>query len=163
MSCSGVKFTFYPHLYLRTCVFPSRNENWNKIYIDKANCADLDTMLGIEEVDPSRVSSESEREGGRVVSFTRWPPLQSGEIYIHTPVCVCARACSRVYIYIYICIYTQGDSGRICNTLGNDNVCEYGRRGRLNFFMSLYRFTCLFSVLMNFGRSCKASPQDAVW
>ena len=27
-------------------------------------------------------------------------------------------------IYIYIYIYIQGDSGGICNTLGNDSMCD---------------------------------------
>ena len=56
---------------------------------------DLDRMLGIEGVDPSGVSSESEREGGKVVSFTHWPPLHIRR-YIYICVCVFVRAC--IYI-----------------------------------------------------------------
>jgi hypothetical protein len=30
-----------------------------------------------------------------------------------------------LFIYIYIYTHTQGDLGGICNTLGNDSMCDY--------------------------------------
>ena len=31
-----------------------------------------------------------------------------------------------MYVYVYVCVYKyiQGDSGGICNTLGNDSMCD---------------------------------------
>jgi hypothetical protein len=47
-------------------------------YVEQSNrYSDLDTFLGLQEVEAPRISRQSAQEGGEVVSTTHRPPLHS--------------------------------------------------------------------------------------
>ena len=55
--------------------------------------------LRLQEVEASRSSRQSAHEGGMVVSFTHWPLLPPGDMY------VCMYICMHVCVYMYVCMY----------------------------------------------------------
>ena len=57
--------------------------------------------------------------------------------------CVCVCVCVCVYIYIYI--HTQGDSGGICTTLGNDSMSDSKQK-------SSYEHGSDFELLRSYDR-----------
>jgi len=68
----------------------------------------LDRLLGLQEVEASRISRQLAHEGGKV-SFTHRPLLPPGDVcvcmYVCTYACmyVCTYACMCVYVCIYVC------------------------------------------------------------